>query len=832
MSHNNLAGSSAIVTALTAVLLPTNAGSQVLEEVVVTAQKREQSIQDVGIAITAFTGDQLKVFGFLQSVDIANFTPGVRVATTSARNNSLFAIRGSVQNDFGDVAEAPNAVYVDEAYQLAPLAQLFATYDMERVEILKGPQGTLFGRNATGGLVSFLTKAPTSEFEAFADVTYGRFDSLRIEGAIGGPVTDTLSLRLSGLRDEHDPILENTITAADLPATPAFLAAQGRGPLAPDIQGGDGWVGDLTAIRGQLLFEPNDDVALRLKGEYAKSKPGTEAAQNVATVAFVDDTDGDGVEDNVVNTVRASEVLSAGFLCEQISVNTGNCVDSALDLDFDGVRPNANGDFFGYFENGGTDDLKMKNVFSTRDSDDSEIYSVTGKLTWETGFGLLTAVSNYSHLDRIQALNINAAPVPHFLYEKESETEWFTQELRLGGETDKVNWTGGLYYLTSDTKSAQGLADMIGGINPFAGLFFNGFLTTANDYVSAVGDATLETDSYSAFGQIEYSLTDRWRFIFGLRAILEEKDYFYSSRIYPNTNDNRLESGLFSGTPPLTLPGTDIPFEFLADPVFQDTSSDFLWSGKVQLDYLPTDDLLAYASINRGIKAGSYNQPLLTVLSRDDLSYDEETLLSYEVGVKSTLIDGRARLNIAAYYYDYRDYQAFQFVGTSGAIFNADAVNKGIEAELISTPIDNLDLMLGFSYIDATIKDLLVAPNLARDVEPTFTPDTQFMGMARYTWPNALFGSAFSLQLDGRYASSSYFNINNFDAHEMDSYWVGNVRARWVSEDQRWELGAFVNNFSDERPQTVGFDLSTICGCDEYVLDMPRWWGINLRYAW
>ena len=819
---------SAVLFALTPMPLSANA----LEEIIVTAQKREQSIQDVGIAITAFSAEQIKQFGFIQSVDLIAFTPGVSLSSVSGIYNTQFAIRGAVQNDFGDIAEAPNAVYVDEAYQLAPLSQLFATYDLERVEVLKGPQGTLFGRNATGGLVSFFTREPTKEFEAYADAGYGRFDSWRVEGAVSGPVSDALSVRLSGFRDKHDPVYDNTMTAADLPPTPGFLAFQGRGPLSPDLSGADdSWFVDNWAVRGQLLFEPDEDITLRIKVDYAESDPSSEPTQHLATVAYVDDTDGDGLEDNAVDTARAADVLSPGLPCEQISVNTGLCVNSALDLDFDGVRPDARGDFFGYYEQDGIEGLTMKNHHTPRSDNPSELYNITAKLTWDTPLGLITSVTNYAQQDRRQNLGVTANPVPQINYQKQSDTEWFTQELRLEGETDRINWTTGVYYLSGDTKASQGLADAIGGINAFAGLFFNGFLTTAHDYAAAVGDSTLETDSYSFFGQIDYLLTEQLRFTLGFRGIVEEKDYFFSSRIYLNTVNETLESGLFAGTAPLTIPGTPIPFEFLANPVFEDSSSDFLWSGKVQLDYIPTDDLLVYASVNRGVKAGSYNQPLLTFLPRDDLQYDEEVLLSYEIGFKATFMGGRARLNTAAYYYDYNDYQAFQFVGTSGAIFNADAEYKGFETELVATPTDNLDIMLGFSYIDAKVKDLLVAPNLPRDVEPSYTPEIQFSGLGRYTWPAAVLGGDFSVQLDGGFTDSSFFNINNFGSHRMDSYWLGNVRARWTSADARLELSAFLNNFTDERPHILGFELSTICGCDEYIIGKPRWWGVNVRYS-
>jgi len=810
---------------------PAAAQGGLMEELIVTAQKREESIQDVGIAVTALTGEQITAFGFTNSTDIVAFAPGVHASSTSGNNSQQFTIRGSVQNDFGDIAEAPNAVYVDEVYQLASQSHMFAVYDMERVEVLKGPQGTLFGRNATGGLVSFVSKKPTREYETYLDATYGRFDTVRVEGAVSGPISDTLAFRLSGFHNQHDAVLNNTFTPDDLPPTPDFLAAQGRGPLSTNPETAeDFWVQDIVSLRGQLLFEPSEDVEVLVKGSYAYSEPGSEPFQHQASVAFVDDTDNDGAEDNVVNTMLARDVLEPGNPCEQISVNTGNCVNAPTDIDFDGVRPNARGDFFGFFEPDGTDGRDMNSPFATQGQDKVKAYSFTGKLTWDTPLGLVTSVTAYSKNARRRSLKPNVGPAPDNLFVSQSETEWLTQELRIEGETERFRWTAGGFYLTSETRSAQALADMVGGINAFGGLFFNGFLTTADDFIAAAGDATLDTDSYSLFGQVDYFLTDRLTLIVGLRGILEEKDFELTTRLFPTTTDVRLESQLFTNTAPLTLPGTDIPFEFLVDPAFDDSSSDFLWSGKLQLDFAYSDNLLLYAGVNRGIKAGSFNQPLLTNLSRDEIEYDEEVLLSFEGGFKATLFDGRARLNFATYYYDYQDFQAFQFVGTSGAIFNADANYLGGEIELMASPLDNLEVALGFSYIDAEVEDVLVTVNTPRDVEPTFTPDIQFNGMARYRWPVPVLGGSLSVQLDGNHASSSFFNINNFDAHRMDGYWIGNARLRWRSPGERWELGAFVRNFTDTVAQNSGFDLATICGCDEFSRTEPRWWGLNLRF--
>ena len=161
-------------------------GSGILEEVLVTAQKREQSIQDVGIAITAFSGDQLQEIGIVNNTELARYSPGVYISGPGGGDQQQFTIRGATQNDFGDHSEAPNAIYVDEVYQAAQQSQLFASYDMQRVEILKGPQGTLFGRNATGGLVHFVTNKPSQEADGFLDLTYGRFDQVRVEGAASG----------------------------------------------------------------------------------------------------------------------------------------------------------------------------------------------------------------------------------------------------------------------------------------------------------------------------------------------------------------------------------------------------------------------------------------------------------------------------------------------------------------------------------------------------------------------------------------------------------------------------------------------------------------------
>ena len=166
------------------------------QDIVVTAQRRAQSAQDVGISLVAYAGDELKARGVDSSLEVARLTPGVHISGSVGGQNSQFTIRGVTQNDFNDAIEAPVAVYVDDGYIPNMQGQTFGLFDLERVEVLKGPQGTLFGRNATGGLVHYVTKKPGDSLDASIDGTYGRFNQVKLEGAIGGPITEKIGARV------------------------------------------------------------------------------------------------------------------------------------------------------------------------------------------------------------------------------------------------------------------------------------------------------------------------------------------------------------------------------------------------------------------------------------------------------------------------------------------------------------------------------------------------------------------------------------------------------------------------------------------------------------
>jgi iron complex outermembrane receptor protein len=271
-------------------------GGSMLEEIVVTAQKREESLQDVAISVAAFSGRQMAELGLTHATDLVKQVPGLKVSGAGGGTVSAFSIRGVTQNDFASGQESPVAVYVDEAYISQSYVTSFSLFDLERAEVLRGPQGTLFGRNATGGLLQFVSRKPTQEAEGFVDLQLGEQGRQRAEAAIGGALGDAVSGRLAAVREKDDGLMENDI--------------------GPDINETDNY-----ALRGQLLIEASPDVDVLLKAQYGK-EDGTRGgyAHNVGLAGeFLDDpaaTDFFGYRDADGDPFTGSQDFDAYYSAE------------------------------------------------------------------------------------------------------------------------------------------------------------------------------------------------------------------------------------------------------------------------------------------------------------------------------------------------------------------------------------------------------------------------------------------------------------------------------------------------------------------------------------
>lgn len=763
-----------IITLATSANTVNAQGGGVLDEIMVTAQRRAETLSDVGIAVSAFSGDQIRALGMTSSTDIVFQVPGVFLSSDTGGQNQKFTVRGVAQNDFLDAVESPIAIYVDDGYIAPQQGQVFGLFDLERIEVLKGPQGTLFGRNATGGLVHYITAKPAlGETEGYFDVLYGSYSQTRVEAAVNVPVSDTVAVRIAGLVDQHDPLITNLFEgAADL--------------YDRDTKGG----------RVHLLYEPSDTVRWRITGTTARSVQST-GSYETASIVPVFDEDGRWVDSVLAgpNETRPG-IGPAGVSVPVFGVEQ---------------RPAPGGNLFGYQQDS-VGDFVVNMNFARARANQYKSWGIQSTLELDLASErMLRVITDYRDYSKIAALDVDNSPLEVFTYMADASTRSFSQELNLSGATDRTGWVLGAYYLYIDNETLQGL--------PFAS---NSILNAGStgpglDFTTEVA---LRTHSYSLYGQIDQELTERLTLVVGARGIRETKDYTFAQNAYVNLNESRIENDVLAF--PIEQPPGANPFA--------SKFSQTLWTGKAQLEFRPRSGALLYIGANRGVKAGSVNGPLADggIVFPEQLVYDPEVLWSYEGGVKLSLLDGLVRVNGSAYYYDYRDYQVFTFVNVSGLVSNEDASIKGAELELITFPGEGWTVSLSGAYSDATVKNMQVAPGVFRDVRPVFSPKVQGNYLVRYSWP--MIGGDMALQADGGYVGKRFSNLRNFTAQELDAFWLHNLRVSWESSDQAWQVSAFVTNVFDKRYRLERFDLGTLCGCTNEIFGQPRWVGASLRY--
>ena len=334
--------------------------SQVLEEIVVTAQKREQNLQGIGISITAFSGEQLEELGLADTVDLATMTPGLQYTLPNAEGSQInFFLRGVGLNEAGDSNENPVAVYMDGVYRASIGGLHMQNFDAERAEVLRGPQGTLFGRNSSGGLVHFISKRPTDQFEGYVQVGGESFDTIKSEGVINGPLADNLAARASWATNNNSGYVKNEYTGLD-PLT-------GGDP-------GDFNETDAFAGRGQLLWTPNEKAEILLRTYYSHNRGQVGGWQNQPT-AFPN-----------IGTAAAPIPDT----------------DNRIEIGPNDVNPFCGGapgtDCQGYRD---TDGDPHKGEFD-RDGDTAvSAYGISGEINWEHANGwTVTSITSYDEVDR------------------------------------------------------------------------------------------------------------------------------------------------------------------------------------------------------------------------------------------------------------------------------------------------------------------------------------------------------------------------------------------------------------------------------------------------
>jgi len=776
--------------------IPTLSYSQVLEEIVVTAQKREQNIQDVGISITAFSGDQMNALGMTNTTEIIQQVPGLDMVAWSP-TLTTFNIRGVSQNNFTDNLEGPVAVYIDEAYVASMNGINAQMFDMERVEVLRGPQGTLFGRNATGGVIQYLTRrADDDETNGYVEASGSEFSTFSVEGAIGGSFSETARFRFAARTEESDGYIESS----DFPEGNPLPSGGGN------LGGSDGY-----AVRAALQFDIGDRGKLDLLYKY--SKDDRVPTGGYSFLPYADNT-GPNVyippefEDFVVNVIGAPiEATPDIFFCPS-QLDCFTPVDTAGRTVFEGDHPTPHlnfADYAGYM--------------------DREVNNFTADFQWELENGMeFTSITNWSNVDKFYTEDGDGIPVPIIEFTTISDFTQISQELRWAWETDASRWQVGAYYLDIDMDG-----DVITRGAPVAGVAFDlGYDPSLLTDPAIVQDYHLNSTNWSVFAQGEFDLTDAVTLIVGGRWSQDDKDLDFVTR-FISPGDGISVPGLLDLKADAAAAGTD-----------QDTVDYGDFAGRLQLDWRLNEGTLLFASFNRGIKGGNWAPAGNATI--DIIRHDEEVLTAFEVGFKTELMDGRARLNATAFYYDYEDYQAFTFLNGNPSVTNADATNAGAEIELFISPNEHWDIVLGAAFQDSDVDGVRMTGQQVTPVgfpvdwpidfidnaELPNTPSVSLNYLVRYNF-DALSGNV-GLQLDGYYNGDQYLEVTNGGAAKQDAYSVLNARASWASEDESWLITAWVRNLTDEVYKQYALDLGILGGTVYYA--PPTWSGLNISYNW
>jgi len=774
----------ALATATLAAIVGLEASAQqpVLEEVIVVAQKREESLQDTAIAITALTSGMFDDLNISNSGDYEAIVPSLSVRDVPAR---LF-VRGvgRVTNSLG--TEPGVAVYVDQAYSSEiGILNRASSLTTERVEVLRGPQGTLFGRNATGGAINVTTKRPTEEFEHHVRARTGNYDQLDFGASSSGPITDDLRYRVYAYKQTRDGYIENRT-------------------------GKDIWDLDNEGFGAQLSWDATDNF-------------------NVWVSYMKDETD------DYSNGLIAQGVLITPYIPDQV---TQDGFFFSEQYQWDRENPAARDPY-----NIDTDD-----ALHTRDDDNNK---VTAHLTWYLDSVTLKYIGYYGE-NNWTAINGDLGGTSNPAVRSRENSGQFqdgsSHELQILSMNDSpLQWVAGLYYFTEDKEQpftavaaeADYLALTVPDSEP--GIFDINQIAPNPDLYQVVQDTELQTDSYAAYADANYTFNQSWKLTLGVRYSEDEKKGYEAQTVIADPLAAAPNVPLFAIWNSLGFPENCCGL-LVRDVDVDNRKVEDDWnnvSGRIVIDYTPTDDDLFYASIANGYKAGGFNLGPL----QPEGSFDEETVVSYEIGYKGTFSDV-LRVNAAAYYYDYDDMQvetsrlSEEGILLSQLINAAEAEVKGLEVEATWLVTEHLTLIGNYSYIDGEYTDFcceidtLGNPELGpQDLSGnplTQAPENKVFLNASYSWWTETMGE-FIFSGSYSWVDERQFDAFDTDATRADDYYRLDGMVTWLSPSQNWRVIASAQNLTEEETYVSMERLNTL-GAIAAWPNAPRTYSLELQY--
>ena len=685
------------------------------EEIVVTARKRVERLVDVPMSLNVVSAEKLEMIGASTIENLQYSVANFSIDGEDSRSSNTVAIRGIANQEDNAGLDVGFGLSVDGVYMGRMLAVSQDLVDIDRVEVLRGPQGTLQGKNTISGVIAIVTKKPPSEFQGYAKVDLGNYDYVRTRIGIGGPIVKgVLHAKLDAFLADGDGHVKNIAT--------------GETYNTPDGYG----------LRGQLHLIPGDGVDILLAADWTKINRK------------------DGPSESFAFDWRA-----AGF-APPVSAGPIVFAPKPYEVNIDGPS-----------------------------DEDMESYGFSAHATIDVSENLaLTSITAYRDAKALRVFDRDYTNQPLFGDINNETQNQFSQELRLATTGNgKMDVTAGLFYFHQKVQESTDIFTLGG----YVGIFPIG--------TGLRHAATVKSDSYAAFGQLDYRFTDKFTFGIGARYTKDDKEMVFRQTVPPG-------------------------FPFVAQNVAGDYSKG-AWSFNATAKYALAENANAYALISRGYKAGGWNLGEVNFIVTNNV-INPEYVTNYEVGIKGLYFNQMLALNLAAFYMDYTDQQVRDCGDAScltEVIANAGSSTiKGFEAEGTFKPVDFLAIDFALGYSDATFDTYKVGNKDFSGKRLTYSPKWNASAGATFTQQVGNIGE-FMLNAGLTYRGNQFQDSANL--REKPSYTLVNARTGIRSAEDGWGVYLWVKNLTNKRYITAPAVLD-LMGTRQEKFGTPRKYGVSL----
>ncbi len=805
--------------------------AQMLEEVIVTAQKRAESLQDVPISVSAMQGEKLQEAGIPNMAALADYVPNLHIASASVNTNIYMRGIGSGNNQ---AFEQSVGMYIDGIYMGRGRQYRAGFVDVERVEVLRGPQGTLFGKNTVAGAVNITTASaePGEELNGQLAASFESHDGQLYEGFVSGGPTDTFGARLAFKYRETDGYVDNALLDTE-----------------------EGVIEELS-YRLSLAWLPTDELSVNFK--YTHTDFEREGAPS-ATQLYLDPESRRRDFPNLDSNAQLGYLLTDVFYPE--------IVESA-ERDYETFKDN------GY----GQSQADGIGIGKNPDSNDEEFNTYALNVDYDLDGLTITSVTGWTDYEYIDGVDVDWLPLQFIHRDDDQEFDQFSQELRFtspGGEF--FDYVAGAYYESSELEfdrrvtldfNIDGLVPALLGV-PSALLLSTGGLYGPNQ-IGRNHLYSLDSESWAVFGQGTFNISDTFRITVGLRYTEEEKEVESMQFL----SDSFQGMGVPNDNYFLALTQASA-FNTYAYDYEEDRKTD-KWIPSFNVQWDVGEDTMLYATFSQGFKSGGFTSaddgepggvPFRTLpcppspggvvdletcydvtATSEDFEFDDEEVDAFEIGGKHTLLDGGMTINWAAFYTKYDDLQTSIFKGVGFQVKNAASSEVyGIEVDTQWQATDNLLLGGNFAWLDATYDDFADGPCtvIQLDADPqcgqpggatindlsgeptTYASDYSAALFANYDY---LLDNGIELffAADVNYRDDFNSAGDNDPLDVIDAY--TKVNARIGARGDSWEVMLYGRNIFDEANLAQGFDTPVLTGSHTYFMEEGEIWGARLMY--